>query len=261
MKVQVRRELIYKLINEQGFASIEFLAEECGVSTQTIRRDIQALCDDNMITRHHGGASPTSSLLNTSYEVRRISLLPEKRKLAAEAVRQLTPGSMLFLSAGSTMEMVAHELTALSCIRVLTNNLHAAIHLYREEEIDLLMPGGQVRMSNGGLVGPSAIEFVSNFRADFMIMGIGAVSPDGLLLEYDYNEGMLMRSMMQNANKVVLVTDSTKFKRHATVRAGHISDVDILVTDKEPPVPIGEICRSSNVSVVIPQDVGKGGTT
>lgn len=252
MKVQSRRELISKLVNEQGFASLEFLAEKCGVSTQTIRRDLQALCDDNMITRHHGGASPNSSLLNTSYDVRRISLLPEKRELAAEAVRQIAPNRMLFLSAGSTMEVVAQELKKLSSICVLTNNLHAAIHLYREENIDLFMSCGQVRKSNGGIVGTNSIDFVSNFRVDYMIMGIGAISPDGLLLEYDYNEGLLMRRMMQNANKVILVTDSTKYERNATVKVAHLSDVDILVTDQEPPVAIADICSSNNVRVVIP---------
>lgn len=255
MKVQSRRELIVKLTNEQGFASLEYLAEKCGVSTQTIRRDLQALYKDNLVTRHHGGASPNSSLLNTSYDVRRISLLPEKRKLAAEAVRQLSPNRMLFLSAGSTMEVVSQELKNMSSMCVLTNNLHAAMHLYREENIDLFMCCGHVRKSNGGIVGTNSIDLVSNFRTDYMLMGIGAISPDGFLLEYNYDEGMLMRRMMQNANCVILVTDSTKYGRNATVKVAHLSDVDILVTDKKPPVPIVDICQSNNVQIAIPADI------
>lgn len=255
-KVQDRREAISRLVNQHGYASIEFLAEQCGVSTQTIRRDIQALSKENLLTRHHGGASPASSVVNTSYDVRRISLISEKRTLAREVIKQLRPSRSLFLTAGSTMEIVARELTTQATMCVITNNLHAAMHLYREEEIELLMPSGRVRTRNGGIVGPSAIEFVANFRTDYMVMGVGAISPEGLLLEYDYNEAMLMKKMMQNANEVILVMDSTKFERTATVQVGNLADVDILITDKEPPQQMMDIINAGNVRVVIPEGIG-----
>ena len=76
-KVADRREGIAKLVNQQGYASIEFLAETYNVSTQTIRRDILALSKNQLVTRHHGGAGSVSTLVNLSYVVRRISVLDE----------------------------------------------------------------------------------------------------------------------------------------------------------------------------------------
>ena len=93
-KVKERREGIANLVNRKGYASIEFLAEKYDVSTQTIRRDILALSGDKLVTRHHGGAGSASSLVNISYDVRRISMLDEKQRLAALCRFNDQPGSL-----------------------------------------------------------------------------------------------------------------------------------------------------------------------
>ena len=252
-KVADRREGIAKWVNRQGYASIEFLAEKYKVSTQTIRRDILALSKNNLVARHHGGAGSVSTLVNLSYDVRRISMLDEKRSLAEAVAARIRPSSALFISGGSTMEIVATELSRLSNLCVITNNIHAALHLYTNREIELLMPCGRVRHHNGGLVGQAAIEFVSKFQTEYLIMGIGAVSLEGLLLDYDYEEAMLMNRMMKNAREVILVTDGTKFGKRAIARVGHLSEVACLVTDREPPDKLGELISAHNISLVIPE--------
>ena len=250
-KVAHRREGIAKLVNRQGYASIEALADTYGVSTQTIRRDILALSQNNLVTRHHGGAGSVSSLVNLSYDVRRISMLDEKRGLAQAVAAMIRPGNSLFISGGSTMEIVAKEISGLSNLCVITNNIHAAIHLYSQREIELLMPCGRVRHHNGGLVGQTAIEFISNFQTDYLLMGIGAISSEGLLLDYDYEEAMLMNRMMKNAREVILVSDGTKFGKSAIAQVGHLRDLTCLVTDRKPPGKISELLSSHNVSLTI----------
>lgn len=251
-KVSERRETITKLVNQQGYASIEQLAELHGVSTQTIRRDILVLSRDNLVTRHHGGAGSASSVLNTSYKVRRISMLEEKRELAKATAAMVRPSQSMFISGGSTMEIVAQELSRLSSICVITNNIHAAFHLYSKKEIDLLMPCGRVRHHNGGIVGPAAIDFIGNFQADYMLMGIGAISAEGLLLDYDYDEAMIMKRMMENAREVILVTDGSKFGKSAIAQVGHLSDVSCLVTDRQPSDNIRQSMVEHNISLIIP---------
>jgi len=211
-KVTDRREGIAKLVNEQGYASVEVLADHFNVSTQTIRRDILVLSKSNLVTRHHGGAGSVSSLVNLSYDVRRISMLDEKRKLAKKVADIIRPGQSMFISCGSTMEIVARELSDRTTLCIITNNIHAAFHLHSNREIELLMPGGRVRPNNGGLVGPAAIDFMSKFQPDYMLTGIGAITLEGLLLDYDYEEATLMNRMMKNAREVILVTDASKFE-------------------------------------------------
>jgi DeoR/GlpR family transcriptional regulator of sugar metabolism len=254
VKVTERRDAIAKLVNQQGYASIEQLSEVHGVSTQTIRRDILALSLENLVIRHHGGAGAASSMVNISYNVHRISMLDEKRRLARAAAKLIRPSQSVFLTGGSTMETLAQEIAQFTTLCVITNNIHAAFHLYSKPEIDLLMPCGRVRHHNGGIVGPAAIEFVGNFQADFMFMGIGAVSRDGLLLEYDFDEALLMNRMMANARNRVMVTDSSKFERNALAQVGTLADLTHLVTDREPPARIRRMLTEHKVALVIPPE-------
>lgn len=251
-KVSVRREAIAKLVNQQGYASTEQLAELNEVSTQTIRRDILVLSQENLVTRHHGGAGSASSVVNTSYKVRQISMLDEKRELARLAAAMIRSSQSMFISGGSTMEIVAQEISRLSTICVITNNIHAAFHLYSKREIDLFMPCGRVRYHNGGIVGTDAIDFINKFQTDYMLMGIGAISPDGLLLDYDYDEAMIMKHMMENAREVILVTDGSKFEQNAIAQVGNLNDVSCLVTDRQPSANICQLMAEHNVSLVIP---------
>lgn len=250
--VAERRNQIANLVNGQGYASIEFLAERFGVSSQTVRRDILALSKGNLVTRLHGGAGSVSTLVNISYDARRISMLEAKQRIASAAAALIRPSQSMFITGGSTMEIVAKELSKLSTLCIITNNIHAAIHLYSKKEIDLLIPCGRVRHHNGCIIGPATMEFISNFQTDFLIMGIGAISPEGRLLDYDYDEAMLMNKMMKNSHKIILVTDSTKFEKSATAQAGYLKDISYLVTDREPPPHFRELITEHNVTLIIP---------
>ena len=251
-KVVGRREEIANLVNAQGYASIESLAEKYRVSTQTIRRDILALSDENLVTRLHGGAGSVSSLVNVSYDARRISMLDEKELIASAAATLIRSSQSVFMTGGSTMEIVAKHLSLIPTLCIITNNIHAAIHLYSKKDIELLMPCGRVRNHNGCIIGPATMEFIANFQTDFLLMGIGAISAEGLLLDYDYEEAMLMAKMMKNSREVILVTDSTKFEKSATAQVGHLRDVSYLVTDRRPPAPACDLIDEHNVSLLVP---------
>jgi DeoR family glycerol-3-phosphate regulon repressor len=157
------------------------------------------------------------------------------------------------MTGGSTMEIVAKELSSHSTLCIITNNIHAAIHLYSKKEIDLLMPCGRVRHHNGCIIGPATMEFIGNFQTDFLIMGIGAISPEGLLLDYDYEEAMLMDKMMKSSREIILATDHTKFNKSATAQVGLLRDVSYLVTDQEPPAHFRELMAEHNVTLIIPR--------
>lgn len=251
-KVVGRREEIAHLVNTQGYASIEFLSDKHGVSTQTIRRDIQALSVENLVTRLHGGAGSVSSLVNVSYDARRISMLEEKELIAVAAATLIGSSHSVFMTGGSTMEIVAKELSVIPTLCIITNNIHAAVHLYSKKNIELLMPCGRVRHHNGAIIGPASMEFIANFQTDYLIMGIGAISPEGRLLDYDYEEAMLMGRMMKNARETILVTDHTKFEKSATAQVGHLRDISYLVTDQKPPPQFCDLITEHNVSLIIP---------
>jgi DeoR family glycerol-3-phosphate regulon repressor len=107
-----------------------------------------------------------------------------------------------------------------------------------------------VRRTDGGVIGGAAVDFIRQFKVDHAVIGASAIDADGVLLDYDYREVRVSRAIMENARKVVLVADRTKFERSAPIRIGHISQVGVFVTDWLSSPPIAAICREHDVEVV-----------
>lgn len=234
MKGDDRREQIFELVRRRGFVVIEALARQFGVSSQTIRRDINALCGSHLLVRHHGGAGLAPGIINTDYAARRISQISEKEAIAEAIADYIPDGASLFMTIGTTMEIVARALSGKSGLRIITNNLPAASALHPLADLEVSVPGGTVRSHNGGIVGATAIQFLEQFRVDFAVMSTGAVEDDGTFLDFYADEVTVARAMMNNARRVLLAVDSSKFSRRAPVRQGHLSEVSALFTDRIP---------------------------
>ncbi len=250
--VRKRHELILKLVREQGFMSIGGLAERFDVTPQTVRRDINILCDQGLLARHHGGAGPVVSTENVDYMDRKILCQHEKQMIAKLVVEHIPPRSSLFINMGTTTEEVAKELCKRDHLRVITNNLNVAKILSNNANIDTIVAGGIVRHRDCGIVGESAIDFLRQFKVDFGIIGISGIDLDGTLLDFDYREVSAARSIIDNSRKVFLVTDHTKFGRNAMVRLGSFAEIDALFTDRLPPEEVLENLRRNEVGLYYP---------
>lgn len=234
---------------ETGRVGVDELAGRFGVTPQTIRRDLNDLCDQRMLTRVHGGAMIASAVQNLAYEARRLVAQPHKR-LIGDAAAQLIPShSSLFINIGTTTEEVARSLSRHEGLLVITNNLHVATELYRHPGVDLIIAGGMVRRADGGVTGAATVELISQFRVDTAVIGTSAIDEDGTLLDFDLREVRVSRAIIEHARRVVLVTDSSKFARKAPVQVAHLSEVDTLVTDRLDPAA-AELCRLHAVEVI-----------
>lgn len=247
--VRKRHQEILNLVREQGFMSIGDLADRFDVTPQTMRRDINTLCDQGLLARHHGGTGPVLSTENVDYRDRQIICLDEKQRIAKMVVEHIPPRSSLFINMGTTNEEVAKELCKRSHLRVITNNLNVAKILSSNDDIDIIVAGGLVRHRDCGIVGESAVDFLRQFKVDYGIIGISGIDSDGTLLDFDYREVSAARSIIDNSRKVFLVTDHTKFGRNAMVRLGTFAEIDALFTDSEPPEEVGEMLRRYEVDL------------
>jgi DeoR family glycerol-3-phosphate regulon repressor len=108
-----------------------------------------------------------------------------------------------------------------------------------------------VRRTDGGIVGEAAVDFIGQFKVDYAVIGVSAIDDDGALLDFDYREVRAAQAIIANARNVILVSDAMKFTRSAPVRIGHLSQIDVFVTDQSPPEPIAEICRHNGVALEI----------
>ena len=244
-----RQSEIMAAAREMGRVGVDELAGRFGVTPQTIRRDLNELCDQRLLTRVHGGAMVASGVQNLAYDARRLVAQPHKRLIGEAAARLIPAHSSLFITIGTTTEEVARALARHEGLLVITNNLNVAVELYRRSGIEVVLAGGAVRRSDGGVIGAAAVDLVRQFRADAAVIGTSAIDADGTLLDFDLREVRVSRAIIEHARRVVLVTDSSKFARKAPVQVAHLSEVDVLVTDRLDGAA-AELCRLHGVEVV-----------
>ena len=238
------------IARQTGRVIVEELAERFGVSSQTIRKDLNELCEHRLLDRVHGGAVIASSVQNLAYEARRKIAEAEKRQIGRATAALIPDASSLFINIGTTTEEVANALKQHAELLVITNNLHVATMLYPLEGIDVVVAGGAVRRSDGGVVGALTVELIKQFKVDYAIIGASAIDADGALFDYDLSEIQVAQAIMANARTVVLVSDSSKFDRLAPARVGHLRDVDIFVTDRVSSVAFRELCAREEVRLI-----------
>ncbi|HYG88430.1 MAG TPA: DeoR/GlpR family DNA-binding transcription regulator [Azospirillum sp.] len=244
-----RQTEILALARSSGRVVVDDLAVRFNVTPQTIRKDLNGLCERRLLQRVHGGAVAGSGVENLGYEARRMIAQEEKRRIGQRAAALVPDGSSLFINIGTTTEEVARALHGRSDLVIITNNINVANLLRPEPRIEVIVAGGVVRRSDGGIVGEATIDFFNQFKVDYAVIGASAIDEDGALLDFDYREVRVSQAIIANARHVILVADRSKLERTAPVRIAHISQIQTFVTDDLPSDRLGRICRDAGVRV------------
>lgn len=244
-----RQSEIVKLARGAGRVTVEDLVARFEVTPQTIRKDLNELCDLGVVQRFHGGAVYAAGVANVGYESRRNISAEAKRAIGEHAARLIPNNCSLFINIGTTTEEVARALHNHQGLMVITNNLNVAQLLRGHSHIEVIVAGGVLRHADGGVVGEAAVDFIRQFKVDFAILGVSGIDTDGSLLDYDFREVSVSRAIMASSRRSILVADAMKFSRSAPVRIGHITDLDFLVTDQPPDSRLMRVCTENSVAV------------
>ncbi len=250
MNTRERHAEIVELARSQGHVSVEALASRFGVTAQTVRKDLNDLCNGGTLKRTHGGALFPSGVENMEYEARRRIAAAEKTAIGQATGALIPSNASLFINIGTTTEAVSQALLDHSGLMVITNNINVANRLRVFPRIEVVIAGGVVRPADGGVVGDAAVEFIRQFKVDYAVIGASAIDEDGALLDFDYREVRVAQAIIANARHVILVSDSTKFERTAPVRIGHLSQVNSFVTDRCTLPSIRAICAEAGVRLI-----------
>ena len=248
--IATRHAAILQIAKQIGRITVDDLAARFEVSPQTIRKDLNDLCARRQLSRVHGGAVLSSGVENVGYDARRLIASAEKEAIGRAAAALIPDNASLFINIGTTTEAVARALLQHAGLMVITNNLNVAGLMRPYGQIEVVVAGGVVRSSDGGIVGETAVDFIGQFKVDHAVIGVSAIDHDGALLDYDYREVRVAQAIIANAREVIVVSDATKFERTAPVRIGHLSQVDTFVTDRLNDVRIRKICTDSDVRIV-----------
>lgn len=249
--VTPRQHDIVERARLQGLVIVDELAGHFKVTPQTIRKDLNELCDRGILQRVHGGGVHVSGVTNYAYEARRTLAAEEKQRIGVKAAALISDNSSLLINIGTTTEQVAHALRGKRGLLVITNNINVVNILSGTPDMELIVAGGVVRPTDGGVIGEAAGDFIRQFKMDYAIIGVSAIDQDGSLLDYDYREVKVAQAIIENARHTILVADGTKYERSAPVRIGHISQLSHFVTDQPPPKALAAICTENDVRVLI----------
>ena len=246
-----RHRQILSLANERGFVSVDDLASTFGVTTQTVRRDLNELSGLGFLKRFHGGAGLPTSAENISYDSRAKMALHNKRQIASQVAENIPDGASVFIDVGTTTEEIARVLSHKQRLRVITNSLNIAQILAPKIDFEVIMSCGVVREADRAVLGEVAVNFFKQFRLDYGILGTSGIDDDGTLLDFDLRKVEVTKTIIERSRHIFLAADSTKFNRNAMVRAGHLEQISSLFTNEPLPPAIAQVARTNNVNVIV----------
>lgn len=249
-----RQQAIAALVAERGRVAVTAVAEEFGVTTETVRRDLAVLERAGMLRRVHGGAVPSGALTLVEPGLgERHGRRSEAKKAIAAAALDLLPGAegSIVLDGGTTTAALAELLPAERRLLAVTSSVPIAARLSAAPGVTLHVLGGRVRGVTQCAVGETTVRALSELRVDVAFLGANGISPTHGFTTPDDAEASVKRAMVRAGQRVVVLADSSKLDREHLVRFAAPEDVDVLVTDAEADPGVVAELEKAGIDVVL----------
>jgi DeoR family fructose operon transcriptional repressor len=227
-----RHEAILERARAQGRVEVGALAEELGVTVETVRRDLTALERLGVVRRVHGGALPVERLtLEPSLAARETQRAEQKKRIAERAITEIPDGGSILLDSGTTSYAIAGLLPRDKRFTVVTNSVAIASLLSDLPDIEFMMLGGRVRSRTGAAVGQWTTAALKDMAIDVAFLGTNGFSVERGFTTPDQAEAAAKRAMVTAARRVIVVADATKAGQVHLHRFADVAEVALLVTD------------------------------
>lgn len=249
-KSQRQQRLIHRL-TQLRHMTLDQIASDFNVTTQTARRDVAELDEQGYLRRVTGGAMALGGVGAGTLRDRRIAMGAEKDRIAAKVAAEVINGTSIFLDTGTTCEAIARALVSHNDLRIVTYSLNIAAYLAEHTRFILAMPGGFVRPGDGAVFGETTPAFLSQFRFDLAVVSVTGVEENGDLTDDDPAEVTIVRAAMTYARATLLAVDHSKFGHRGMVRMGGLSDAASLITDMHPPAAIEDAARRAGCRLIV----------
>jgi DeoR family fructose operon transcriptional repressor len=254
MYAEERQQAIARLVNQRGRMSVNQLAQEYDVTTETVRRDLSSLERMGLVRRVHGGVVPPSSisLIESGIRERDQVNTETKERIARGALEQLpTEGGTVLLDAGSTTVRLAMLFPPDLRLTVITHAVPIAARLAGLRHIDLHLLPGRVRRTTQAAVGAETVEALSHLRVDVSFVGTNGITAGHGLTTPDPDEAAVKRGLVESGRRIVVLADASKFGIETAVRFASAAEVDVLVTDAEASATERRALAKAGVEVVV----------
>lgn len=250
LKKSDRRRQILLELKLRPHVRISELARRFSVSTETLRRDFDALADDGLIARDHGGASAPTQGHYPSLDERTNARIEERKRIGLVAAGLIQDGETVMIDSGSTTIQMARALAYLGTqCTVITNSIPVAMTIGHGATEVLLCPG-EYLAAESAVIGTETLEFLARFNVDRCMIGASGLSSEGPS-ETIRGFAAVKRMMLHRAAKRHLLIDSHKFGYKGLAQVGEIADLDSVVVDARPRGDLLAALEGANVEIII----------
>jgi DeoR family transcriptional regulator, aga operon transcriptional repressor len=250
MLAEERRANLLQVLNDTGYIQVADFAEKFSISSATIRRDLMLLEQEGLCIRKRGGALRASDKVahELPYAIKQFQNVAEKKRISLAAAELISEGDHIILDAGSTTFAVAQAIVHRKQLTVVTNDLQIAVCLASNPNINLVCTGGSVRQYVYSLQGWQTETFIKHLKVAKTFLGADAIDPEGYVINTNLDEVGIKQAMVDAADKVILVTDSTKFDKTGFYRVCDLNKINLLLTDSAISTPALDLLRSKGVA-------------
>ncbi len=251
MTPAARQIEIANLIRQHDHLTVNELAEILNISRETIRRDLSELAQTGKIQKFHGGASLPTIPGEGPFRDRMSKNAVAKNQIAAAAVELIAPGETILIDTGSTTFYFAEKLSELSDLTVVTNSTKIArVMSTPPATARTFLLGGEFHADNRQTIGSMVISQLKSFRAHHAVLTIGALDARTGVMDYSIEEAQLARGMIEQAETLTLLVDSSKFEKIASFEVCGLKRVTNLVCDKQPTGKLREALIDAGINIV-----------
>ncbi|WP_034273998.1 DeoR family transcriptional regulator [Actinospica robiniae] len=259
MKRYERLDAILELLAREGKLDVEGAAERLDASEATIRRDLEYLAEQRLLTRTHGGAVANSTSYDLPLRFKSGRQSEAKQRIGQAAAALVPAGGVVGINGGTTTTEAARALGTRAdltgsgegaALTVVTNALNIAYELAVRPHIKTVVTGGVARASSYELTGPLATGILDRLQLDLALLGVDAVDPDWGATAHHEGEAVINQLMAERARTVIVLADSTKLARKTFARIRSIEQVDVLVTDEDADAEVLARFAAAGVRVV-----------
>jgi DeoR/GlpR family transcriptional regulator of sugar metabolism len=227
-----RRDKIFDLIREDGQAKVADLSRIFKVTEVTIRQDLERLESEGFIIREHGGAYLKNIDMNVrNFQLQNQEHINQKMEIARKAVEYIHDGETIILDSGSTTTEVAKIISGFNNLTVITNALNIALILGAQAGINVIVTGGEFKPPTLSLTGQKAADFFQNLHVDKLFLATAGIALKSGLTYPGISDICVKRAMIESADEIYLVADSTKIGRSSFASLGALSLINYLITD------------------------------
>ncbi len=247
-----RHQAILELLDKEGYVSVAHLCDLFKVSAVTIRKDLKLLEDKGLLFRTHGGATTQNPYINDRHVSEKEKLkVTEKEAIAIAAVKLIQPNDSIMIASGTTMHALAKALNMEEPLNITTSSLMVSLELTKSPNYHILQLGGSVRHSSSSVTGHYSQSLLQNISCNLLFLGVDGIDVNHGCTTTSLEEAILNKEMINSAQKVIVLADSSKFNRKGFGKICELSDIHHIITDSGISNTLAEEIRATGIQLTL----------